>query len=147
VIQDATRVRTRRRLATLPLVLFVVWGLASAWPAAQAQAKKVLTVDDYTRWRSISAQEISGDGNWVAYGLALTNTATADAKPVVHLLNLGTNQDLEIPNATGARFSTDSKWIAYQVDPSGGRGGGRGSTDPVRDGSPSPRSEGAGCCG
>lgn len=72
MIQDATRVSSHRRLATLALALFVVFGLAYAWPAAQAPTKKTLTVDDYTRWRSISSQEISGDGNWVAYASATT---------------------------------------------------------------------------
>ena len=131
-----------RRSVMLTLAVVVALGLAYAWPAAQTQAppasqtgakpqaqspapapagaKKALTVDDYAKWRSISGQEISGDGKWVAYGLSFTNTATADAKPVQHLLNLTTNQDIEIPNGTGAKFSADSAWIAYSVDPSGG---------------------------
>jgi len=102
---------------------------------AQSPAKKVLTVDDYTRWRSISGQEISGDGKWVVYGLSFTNTLPANARPALHILNLENNQDLEVPNASGGTFSPDSRWIAYQVDPSGGRGGrggrGRGSTTPA----------------
>jgi dipeptidyl aminopeptidase/acylaminoacyl peptidase len=132
--------RRSRRLATLLLALVVAFGSAyvlaapqtapaAAVPAAPAQGvKKALTVDDYIKWRSISGQEISGDGHWVTYGLAFTNTLPADAKPALHLLNLDTNQDVEIPNATGGTFSADSKWIAYQVDPGGGRGGrgGRG---------------------
>jgi dipeptidyl aminopeptidase/acylaminoacyl peptidase len=102
---------------------------------AQGPSKKVLTVEDYTRWHSISGQEISGDGKWVAYGLSFTNTLPADAKPVLHILNLETNQDIEVANATGAIISPDSRWIGYQVDPSGGRGGrggrGRGATAPA----------------
>jgi dipeptidyl aminopeptidase/acylaminoacyl peptidase len=136
-----------RRSVVLAIAFVIALGLMYGWPVAQAQApvqaqasaqaptaaRKALTVDDYTKWRSISGQEISGDGNWVTYGLSLTNTATADAKPVQHVLNLTTSQDIEIPNATGAKFSADSKWIAYSVDPSGGRGGrggraGRGGT-------------------
>ncbi len=120
----------RHGLIALALALFLVSGSAYLLTATQAQgpAKKALTVDDYTRWRSISEPEISGDGKWVAYGLSYTNTLPADAKPVLHLLNLETNQDLEVPNGIGASFSDDSGWIAYQVDPSGrgGRGGGRG---------------------
>ena len=69
---------------------------------------------------------ISGDGKWVTYVLSPTNTAPADAKPVMHLLRLDNNQDLEIPNATAPAFSADSKWVAYQVDVSGGGRGGRG---------------------
>jgi esterase/lipase len=126
----------RRRLAMSALALVVALGLAYGWPAAQAPAKKILTIDDYTRWRSIAGQEISGDANWVTYGLQLTNTLPADAKPVLHLLNLSTNQDIEIPNATGGRLSADSRWIAYEVNASAGRGGrgGRGTTTVPTDG-------------
>jgi dipeptidyl aminopeptidase/acylaminoacyl peptidase len=100
---------------------------AYAWPAAQAPApaKRALSVDDYTKWRSISGQEISGDGKWVAYGLQLTNVPQTETKPVLHLLNLETDQRVEVADATGGTFSGDSRWLAYQIDP-GGRGGGRG---------------------
>jgi dipeptidyl aminopeptidase/acylaminoacyl peptidase len=124
----------------LALAVVAAVGLAMAWPSAQVPAtqapaaapaaKKALTVDDYTRWRSISGQEISGDGNWVTYGLQLTNTPPTETKPVLHLVNLANDQDIEVPNGSDGRFSADSRWIAYLVDPSGGRGGrgGRGTT-------------------
>ncbi len=71
---------------------------------------------------------MSGDGKWVAYVLQFTNTAPADTKPVLHIRNLETDQEVEVANATGASFSDDSQWIVYLIDPSGGRGGrgGRG---------------------
>jgi dipeptidyl aminopeptidase/acylaminoacyl peptidase len=128
VIHSVRARRARRRI--LPLAAFAALFLSSAVApvAAQAPAKKVLTVDDYTRWRSINGAQLSGDGKWVAYVLQFTNTPPADSRPVLHLLRLDTSQDTEIPNATGAMFSSDSRWIAYQVEPSGGRGGrgGRG---------------------
>lgn len=108
---------------------------AFAHPSAQSASKKAMTVDDYTKWRSISGQEISGDGKWVTYVLQVTNVAPTETKPVLHLLNLQTNEDVSVPNATGGAFSADSKWIAYTVDPGGGRGGrGRGG----RGGAPAP---------
>src|SRR5262245_1599152 len=94
--------------------------------SAQTAAKKVLTVDDYARWRSINNSAISSDGKWVTYVLSLTNTLPADAKPVLHLLKLETNEDLEVPNATGPAFSADGRWIAYSVEPPGAGRGGRG---------------------
>jgi dipeptidyl aminopeptidase/acylaminoacyl peptidase len=105
-------------------VLALAWVLAPAAPGAQVPARKALTVDDYPKWRNITSQELSADGKWVAYGVAFANTTTAESKPVLHILNLETNQDVSVPNATGAAFSADSKWIAYQVDPTAaGRGG------------------------
>src|ERR1700683_1986943 len=113
----------RRRLPLLVLALTATWLGAYVLASAQAPTKKALTVDDYTRWRSITGQEISGDGAWASYDLQLTNTAAADAKPVLHLVKLGTNEDVLVPDGTGGAFSADSQWIAYQVNPAGGRGG------------------------
>jgi dienelactone hydrolase len=114
-----------RRVATIG-VLGGALLFAYAIPRAQTPAaagKKVLTVEDYTRWRTITSQEISGDGNWAAYVLSLTNVVQAESKPVLHLVRLDSGQQTEVSNATAPAFSADSKWIAYQVDPSGGRGG------------------------
>jgi len=92
---------------------------------AEATGKRALTVDDYTSWRSISGQRISDDGKWVVYGLRFNNTPADEAKPVLHILELATGDEVEVENATGGVFSKDSHWIAYDIDPSGG-GGGRG---------------------
>ena len=127
MISSPARVRAPHRFAVLATALAIAFGAAYALPAAQTPAKKVLTVDDYTKWRSISGQDISSDGKWVVYGVSYTNTQPADAKPVLHLLNLETNKDTEIPNATSGSFSADSKWLAYQVDPGQGGRGGRGN--------------------
>ena len=118
----------RRSAASLPVILLLVatFGAAYAVPAAQTPAKKALAVDDYTKWKSINAPELSGDGKWVTYGISLTNTVAAESKPVLHLVNLETNQHVEVADASGGNFSADSKWIAYTVDPSAGGRGGRG---------------------
>lgn len=111
----------RTRLLTLSLILVA----AAAFPVAQS--KKVLGPDDYPKWRSISGQSISGDAAWVAYTLQFTNTAEADTKPELRLLNLASGQETTVAHGTGATFSGDSRWIAYTVDPSGGGRGGRGA--------------------
>jgi len=97
------------------LALFVAY----ATPTAQAPAaKKAMTVEDYTKWRGIGGQEISGDGKWVSYVLQLTNVAPTETKPVLHLRNLQGTDEVTVAEAQGAAFSSDSKWIAYLVDPS-----------------------------
>ena len=126
------------RVATLAVALAIALA-AYALPQAQTTAKKAMTIDDYTKWRSIVGQEISPDGKWVAYTLQLTNTVPAESKPVLHLLNLETSEEVTVADATGATFSPDSKWLAYQVDPgaaqrarAGRRGAGAaaGTTEP-----------------
>ena len=106
------------------LILAVVLVGAAALPLAQT--KKVLSVDDYPKWRSISGQSLSADGAWVAYTLQFTNTPDSETKPVLHLRNLSSGQDVTVPHGTGAQFSPDAKWLAYTVDPTGGGRGGRG---------------------
>ena len=90
---------------------------ASAQAAAPAPAKKAMTVDDYSLWRTISDQALSADGKWLAYVLELTNVLPGETKPVLHIVNLETRKDTTVNDATAPVFSPDSRWIAYQVDP------------------------------
>jgi dipeptidyl aminopeptidase/acylaminoacyl peptidase len=108
---------TRRWIPVFAFVLAVAMSAAYLTPQAQTAAKKAMTVEDYAKWREIASPAISGDGRWVAYVLQLTNTIPAEAKPVLHLLNLETNADVTVNDASDPVFSLDSKWIAYQVDP------------------------------
>jgi len=122
--QPVTRqIRGAVMAVALGATLLSAYAIPRAQQAPAAAGKKVLTVEDYTKWRTITSQAISGDGNWAAYVLSLTNVVQADAKPVLHLVRLESTQQTEIANATSPVFSADSKWIAYQVDPTGGRGG------------------------
>jgi outer membrane biosynthesis protein TonB len=131
------------------LLLLAAIAAAYSAPVAQTPAKKPLTVDDYTKWRTIADSAISGDGKWVTYTLQQTNTIPAEAKPVLHLKHLETNEEITVPHANGGTFSLDSRWIAYQVDPGaaerarreragGGGGGGGGGTPPQPPAPPAP---------
>jgi len=127
-----------RHLAVVAIAAAVAFA-AYALPHAQAPAKKAMTIDDYTKWRSIAGQQISPDGKWVAYTLQTTNVVQAESKPALHLLNLETGKEVTVADATEPAFSPDSKWLAYQVDPfaaaraRAGRGGsgGSGTTQPA----------------
>ena len=60
----------------MPVILLLVatFGAAYAVPAAQTAPKKALTIDDYSKWKTINAPELSGDGNGVSYGVSLTDS-------------------------------------------------------------------------
>jgi dipeptidyl aminopeptidase/acylaminoacyl peptidase len=125
-------------VTSLPLAA-TAQGAAAPSPTA-ASGKKPLTIGDYSRWRSIEGAELSPDGKWVAYALRYANTLPADSKPLLHILNLDTNQDIEVPNAHTPSFSSDSRWLVYQIDSvpaRGGRGAGTGTanTPPATDSS------------
>src|SRR5215217_6327698 len=94
----------RRSLATLRgVAIALAFTAAYAIPYAQqapAPAQKILAVEDYPKWRTITAQEISGDGNWAAYDLSFTNVVQTESKPVLHLVRLDSGQQVEVANAT-----------------------------------------------
>ncbi len=106
--------RVIRQIALL--LTLVVPALARAQVPAPAAEKKILGVDDYTRWRSLDAALISSDGRWVAYGVRFANTLAPDAKPVLRLRNTATDVEVEIVDASQASFSSDAKWITYLVE-------------------------------
>ena len=126
MIRHAFRCGGYRRLALVFVALFMFSGVVQAQAAPQDSAKRSLTVDDYSRWRSVGSQQISSDGTWVSYVLRFTNSRSEDAEPILHFLNLETDEVVEVPDATGASFSEDSRWVAYRVDPGEG-GEGRGN--------------------
>src|SRR5688500_13628126 len=123
-----------RLLTVLSLALTLLAGAST--PVAQSPAKKSITIDDYTKWHSISESEISPDGKFVAYVTRLSNVVAAESKPVLRLKNLETNEEVSVDHASDAAFSPDAKWIVYQVDPGAaqrarqGRGGGSGGGGP-----------------
>jgi len=102
-------------------VFLAVFAAAVAAPFVHADlqntAKKPLTIEDYPKWRQVAGPAISSDGKWAAYVLQRTNTVAAESKPVLHILSLETDAEVTVNDASGAVFSPDSKWIAYQVDP------------------------------
>jgi len=123
------------------LILGSVAAVAAASPAAAVQAtgptvpaaapfpdsaRKVLSVGDYGRWRTVGDESISTDGRWVTWVYRFTNVPADDAKPELHVLDLEGDRDVAIPNASNGVFSPDGRWIAYRVDsiaPRTGRGG------------------------
>jgi dipeptidyl aminopeptidase/acylaminoacyl peptidase len=134
-------IRRHRRLACIVLLCAVLPAPARAQSNVPgAAAKKPLTVDDYGRWRTIEGAELSGDGRWVAYALRFANVLPRDSKPVLHLVDLQTSQEVEIANAHSPTFSPDSRWVVYQVDsiPASGGRGGRGGA-PAGDSSAAPQ--------
>ena len=129
--------RLRHPLTCL-LILFALLPASRAQAQSSAQpsptqARKPLTVEDYARWRNIEDAQISGDARWVAYTLRHANVLPRDSKPVLHILDLETNEAVEITDAHDGVFSPDSRWIVYQID-SVAAGGGRGARAPTPSG-------------
>jgi dipeptidyl aminopeptidase/acylaminoacyl peptidase len=113
---------------TSPAVGASVLEAASAGvPAVADSTRKILAVPDYARWRTIGDQGIASDGKWVTWVYRFTNVADKEEKPELHILNLDSNEDVTIADASRGTFSPDGRWIVYQVDstpPSKGRASG-----------------------
>lgn len=107
--------------------VFVWTSVTSLAQNAPAPAKKALTIEDYAKWKSISGQEISGDAKWVAYVLQSSNVPITETKPVLHIQNITSTNEITVADATGNAFSSDSKWIAYTVEAAAAGRGGRGN--------------------
>jgi dipeptidyl aminopeptidase/acylaminoacyl peptidase len=114
------------RFIPVAALLASIASVAAAQNTVAPSTKKVLSVNDYTRWRTIDGAQISGDGRWVASTMRLTNLPNNDSKPELHLRNLDSDKDVVIAHASNAAFSNDSRWIVYQIDSMPVRGAGRG---------------------
>lgn len=75
-----------------------------------AQEKRVLTIDEYGRFRSVVSTAISPDGEWVSYGYR-----KREADDEFFIENLEDDRIFEIPRASNPQFSDDSRWVAYEI--------------------------------
>ncbi|MBL8962316.1 MAG: hypothetical protein JNJ98_20815, partial [Gemmatimonadetes bacterium] len=104
--------------AAIPVHSLAGQGARGGAPTGQpANGKKVLTINDYTRWRALEAPQLSADGTWLSYVQRQTNVVATSSKPALHLKRLDTGADTAIADATQATFSSDSRWVAYLIEP------------------------------
>jgi dipeptidyl aminopeptidase/acylaminoacyl peptidase len=78
--------------------------------AIQAQEKKYLTPDDYGKWQSLGAIDLSPNGEWVAYQVTVLEDNDS-----LFLLNRATNKSYKLEFASAPLFSKDNQWIAYRI--------------------------------
>ncbi|MFC2121506.1 S9 family peptidase, partial [Bacteroidota bacterium] len=76
---------------------------------SQAQ-KKVISHDDYVKWRSLGRQNITNDGNWISYEITLTQ---GDGK--LYLLNPDDGIKKTLDRGNGARLSPNSDFLAAKI--------------------------------
>ena len=94
--------------------------------------KKVLTIDDYAKWRSIGQTSISPDGRWVTYAYSRREV---DDSLFIKEINGG--DPAVVVRGSNPEFSKDSRWVAYYINPpeqedGGGRGNAQGGNDADR---------------
>ena len=122
---------------TLLLLSFGPASSSTGWLLAQDDApmrgdKKVLTIDDYAKWRSVGQTSISPDGRWVTY--AYSRREVDDS---LFIKEIDGGDPAVVVRGSNPEFSKDSRWVAYYINPpeqedSGGRGNARGGNDADR---------------
>lgn len=100
------------------LALFLVsLGLASM---TFAQSKHTPTIDESLSLKSISGQQISPDGRYIAYRVRETDWEDNLYVRQLWILNVATGASFQLTRAKksvdGFRWSPDSKWIAFTTE-------------------------------
>jgi dipeptidyl aminopeptidase/acylaminoacyl peptidase len=140
-VGDTMKIRFSRGSSPLASVLpaalgLTLLGLALGPPSSKTGAllaqdaevatrggKKVLTIDDYARWRSIGQTSISPDGQWVTY--AYSQREVDDS---LFIKEVAGGEPATVVRGSDPEFSKDSRWVAYHINPpEEENGGGRGS--------------------
>ncbi len=101
-----------RRLHRLNPILIVIALLfcTSSLTAQETGEKKPLTIDDYSRWRSISSTAISDDGTWVTF-----TYSPFRSNDTLYVQSLESDKEYTIPLGYRSKFSDDSNWVAYMI--------------------------------
>ncbi|MGD8321889.1 MAG: hypothetical protein PVJ02_15685, partial [Gemmatimonadota bacterium] len=102
---------------------------AQATQAREDSTPRVLTVDEYGRWKRVTSTELSHDGAWMTYAYAPN-----DGDDTLFVKDLDGDRIYTIPRGAEPSFSDDARWVGYFVSPpqSNGRSnrGGPGATPP-----------------
>ena len=75
-------------------------------------AKIPLDHSVYDTWNRISARAISNDGRWVLYRLT---PGMGDSQ--LNVRNVQSGQSFEIHRGTSARFTHDSRFVVFEIEP------------------------------
>ncbi len=76
----------------------------------QAQQKKQLTPEDYGKWQSIGATDLSPNGEWVAYQVMVQ-----EDNDTMHIQHRASGKIFKLEFASAPEFSADNLWVAYRV--------------------------------
>jgi len=101
----------------LPKIIFsavlftVILIIAAGLFAQDTGGKRIMTIEDYARWRSIGSTSISDDGSWITYAYG-----TPEADDTLYVKSMETGSEYVIPGGSNPKFSDDAGWVAYVVN-------------------------------
>ena len=74
--------------------------------------KKPINHTVYDSWESISAKQLSNNGQWVSFVIA-----QQEGNNTLYLNNTVTGSKVTIPRGENVQFSADSKYAAFSIKP------------------------------
>jgi dipeptidyl aminopeptidase/acylaminoacyl peptidase len=90
------------------ILSFLLYFIVGA--AALSAQKKNLSPEDYGKWQSIGASELSPNGTWVAYQIVVQ-----EDNDTLYVVNRSTNKMYKLAFASTPEFSKDNQWLAYRI--------------------------------
>jgi dipeptidyl aminopeptidase/acylaminoacyl peptidase len=94
------------------MLVSLLCSLLALSAAPPGDPKRVMRTEDYKGWETIVARDITDDGHWLWYQIAVT-----DGDGNVTIKNNDDPRTYRVKAANTAEFSDDSKWCAYLVSP------------------------------
>jgi len=92
---------------------------------AQAQEKRLLTLDDQFAFRQISDPQLSPNGDWIAYTVTSTNLKNDTRDNDIYMTSWDAERTLHLTNGKDSeynpRFSPDGKYVAFRSSRQSGK--------------------------
>ncbi|MCP5023135.1 MAG: prolyl oligopeptidase family serine peptidase [bacterium] len=98
--------------ATLLAAIFLVGLCPPSLHAQDELGRRALDHSDYEKWNSVGRQSLSEDGKWMAFSVR-----SAKGKSTLTIREVATQKQYKVANSSSARFSFDSRFAAYVVQP------------------------------
>lgn len=107
-IASVSSVKSPRLMAALVLV-----ALSTPHLVAQDElGRRSLDHSDYEKWNSVGSQSLSEDGTWISFSVR-----PAEGANTLTIREVASQKQYTVKNGAGARFSHDSQYAAYLIQP------------------------------
>jgi len=81
------------------------------------EGKKLVTMEDYGLWRTVTSAQLSNDGKWMTFDYIKPEAGDdAPDERNLQIRHLVSDKIYQIPLGISPQFSDDSRWIACMID-------------------------------